>query len=405
MKTVEQFREELYTKFGKRLIVPEDAVYLGNKKDIKVICPKHGEKWMRPNNLLSGARCRDCAYEEVSKKNANTPEIFLEKAHKAHNDEYEYPFIYEEYGKREKIHIFCKKCGKIFEQKPSLHLFGNGCSHCNQFPKRYTTETLKEAIHKKHPQIDLISEYIGDNDSEITVKCTKHNISWKTTPHRLIQQKHGCKKCYSEDRILKIREKQSKKFYEFVNTHYAPLYDVSKVEYINEKTDVTLVCPKHGEFKLKPSKMLYRFDGCPYCGESHLERETRILLDELKIDWEREKTFTWLKNKTYLPLDFYLPKYNVAIECQGEQHVVKRNNSIMNKCDKFEEKVHRDKLKHKLCTEREIHIIYIFNKFHSSNRLNEEFNHMYDDALFIEDILKNPQILLNEIIKQNEQPK
>ena len=40
-----------------------------------------------------------------------------------------------------------------------------------KFPEKYTTETLKEAIHKKHPNIELVSEYNGDNDSEITVKC------------------------------------------------------------------------------------------------------------------------------------------------------------------------------------------------------------------------------------------
>ena len=397
MKTTNEFRNELYTKFGKRLIVPEDAVYLGNKKNIKVICPKHGEKWMRPSNLLNGSQCRDCGYEVVSKKNSDTPQEFLEKAHKTHGDDYDYPYIFDEYGRVKKIHILCKKCGKIFKQTPALHIIGNGCSHCHSFPKKYTTETLKEKIKQQHPTIELLSEYNGDNDSKITVKCTKHNISWETTPHRLSQQKHACKECYKEYKIEKIKELQAKKFQAFILEHYAPLYDISQVKYVNGHTNVKLICPIHGEFSLLPHKMLSRLDGCPYCKESHLERETSIILEKLGIECEREKTYDWLKYKSNMFLDFYIPKYNIAIECQGAQHIDGRNDTIMTKKQTFEERVEMDKLKYKLCFENNIPIIYIFNKEKSSRRVNEQFEHIYDDAIFIEDINNDNNILLKVI--------
>lgn len=399
MKTTEEFRKELYTKYGKRLIIPEDAIYVGSKKDIKVICPKHGVKWMKPNNLLNGAKCRDCGYESVSIKNSDTPQKFLEKAHKKHGDKYEYPNIFEEYGVAKKIHILCKKCNIIFEQKPSLHIMGSGCPHCNIFPKKHTMETLSEIINNKHPNIEIISQLMGDNDSEIIVKCKIHGDMWKTTPHRLSQQKYACKKCYHENRIKNIRKTQSKIFQNFLEKKYAPLYDISQVDYINSKTNVKLICPIHGEFFLKPKKMISRMDGCPYCNESHLERNIRIILDSLNCSFEREKSFGWLINKSNMFLDFYLPQYNVAIECQGEQHIIERKDSLMNKNNNFEENALRDQLKLKLCKEHNIPIIYIFNKHHSNTRLNEQFNHMYDDALFIEDIEKNPQILLNKIEK------
>ena len=396
MKTTKEFRDELYAKYGKRLIVPDDAEYIGNKKNIKVICPKHGVKWMKPNNLLSGAKCRDCGYECVSVKNSDTLQNFLEKAHKTHGDKYDYPFIHDEYGKVEKIHILCKKCGKLFEQRPAMHIQGNGCSNCHSFPQKYTTQALKKAITKKHPDIELISEYNGDNDSTIKVRCKKHDIEWETTPHRLNQQKHGCRKCYDEDRIAKIREKQAKIFQKFIEKHYKPLYDISNVEYINEHTDVKLICPTHGEFTLKPTKMLYRLDGCPYCNESHLEREIRIALDNLGIKYIRQKSFEWLRNKMPLRLDFYLVEHNIAIECQGEHHI-NEGSGIFKSKDKFQDNFTRDKLKLRLCKERNIPIIYIFGKHHSNSRLNEQFNHMYDDALFIEDIMKDNTILLNKI--------
>ena len=40
-------------------------------------------------------------------------------------------------------------------------------------------------------------------------------------------------------------------------------------------------------------------------------------LKENNIEFETQKRFKWLGGKS---LDFYLPKYNIAIECQGLQH-------------------------------------------------------------------------------------
>lgn len=37
----------------------------------------------------------------------------------------------------------------------------------------------------------------------------------------------------------------------------------------------------------------------------------------MNIKYERYKKFSWLKKQN---LDFYLPDYNIAIECQGIQH-------------------------------------------------------------------------------------
>lgn len=266
-----------------------------------------------------------------------------------------------------------------------------------KFPEKYTIDSLKEHMLKIHPEIEIMSNDYVDNDTKITVRCKIHGNTWETTAHRLSQQKFACRKCYDEYRAEIIRKRKEKEFFNFLEKHYNGIYDFSKVKYINNKTKVSLICPKHGEFLLRPDKMVNRLDGCPFCNESHLEREVKIILDSLGVKYEREKTFNWLKNKQNLYLDFYLPDYDTAIECQGEQHVVKRDNSLMNKHDKFEEKVNRDKLKNKLCQDNKIDIIYVFKKEHSNKRLDEMFENIYDDSLFIEDISENSFILLNKI--------
>jgi hypothetical protein len=269
-----------------------------------------------------------------------------------------------------------------------------------KFPEKYTIDSLKEHMTKIHPNIEIISNNYEDNDSKIIVRCKIHGNIWETTAHRLSQQKFACRKCYDEYRTEIIRKRKRKEFMSFLEKHYSGIYDLSKVNYVNNKTKITLVCPEHGEFLLRPDKIVNRLDGCPFCNESHLERETRITLDKLGIKYEREKTFDWLKNKQNLYLDFYLPDYNIAIECQGEQHIDKRDSSIMNKHDKFDEKVNRDKIKYKLCVGNEIEVIYIFNKKYSTKILDEMFENIYNNSLFIEDIFENNSILLKRIISE-----
>lgn len=61
-------------------------------------------------------------------------------------------------------------------------------------------------------------------------------------------------------------------------------YDYSKVEYVNNRTNVTIICPMHGEFQQTPANHL-KGQGCPACGrkkqqltqEEVLNRIARIL--------------------------------------------------------------------------------------------------------------------------------
>ena len=100
---------------------------------------------------------------------------------------------------------------------------------------------------------------------------------------------------------------------------YGNKYTYDKVNYINSQTKVCIICPEHGEFYVRPADYLRGY-GCPKCQSSHLEEEIKLFLNDNDIEFEQQKTFEWLKLKNHLYLDFYLSKYNKAIECQGIQH-------------------------------------------------------------------------------------
>ena len=85
------------------------------------------------------------------------------------------------------------------------------------------------------------------------------------------------------------------------------------------------ICEKCGkEFKKRLHDLNYLNYGviCKECGASQLEQSTKEILDKYNIKYKREYSYDDLfgiGNKN-LRFDFYLPDYNLLIECQGIQH-------------------------------------------------------------------------------------
>ena len=84
--------------------------------------------------------------------------------------------------------------------------------------------------------------------------------------------------------------------------------------------------------------------------------EIRKLLKHHHINFTAQKSFPWLVGIGKMRLDFYLPDYNIAIECQGEQHF--EALEFFGGEKSYEETIRRDKTKGDLCKEHGITILY-----------------------------------------------
>lgn len=78
------------------------------------------------------------------------------------------------------------------------------------------------------------------------------------------------------------------------------------------------------------------------------------MLNDNNIKYERFKHFDWLGRQS---LDFYLPDYNIGIECQGEQHF--KPIKYFGGEDKFNKIVERDKRKLELCQNNNVKLLFI----------------------------------------------
>ena len=349
--------------------------YKGRKKKVCIICPIHGEFWQRADLHLSGTGCPKC-----SKKYKYITEEFIKKAKEVHGDKYDYTKTQYK-GGRQKICIICPEHGE-FWKLPYEHLNGKGCPKCvnKKFTniKSTTEEFIERAKEVHNDKYDYSKVNYENCRTKVCITCPEHGEFWQLPYVHL--QGHGCPKCKTQMFSNKYRLTLCE-FIEKANKKHNNFFDYSKVQYVNAYTKVCIICPKHGEFWQTPCNHL-NGDGCPECNKSKLENKIKYFLLEKQIEFIEEKKFDWLIYKENMRLDFYLPEYNIAIECQGEQHFkpIDFSGKLTEEetYEQFKLIRNRDKKKRELCELNNIKILYYADKKYQN-----------DIIVDLDEILKN----------------
>lgn len=354
--TTEQFIQKARLLYGDQHDYSK-VNYIDSKTKVCIICRKHQiEFWKTPNAYLSKKQgCPECSKERSSLKRRKTTQQFIEEAKKIHGEKYDYSKVIYVTNKS-KVHIICPIHGD-FEQSPSNHLKGEGCPKCAN--KNITTEEFIEKAKEIHGnKYDYSKVTYYKNDKKVCIICPTHGEFWQTPSSHLCGS--GCPQC-GKERTTESKKLSTEIFIQKAREIHGDKYNYDKVNYINSTTKVCIVCPEHGEFWQQPDNHLQK-QGCPYCKQSRLETSIYTLLQKNNMVFETQKSFSWLKNtSTNFPLylDFYLPTFNLAIECQGQQHFTPV--TYFDGIEGFQKTLERDKLKLSLCTEHNIKILYYVN--------------------------------------------
>ena len=198
--------------------------------------------------------------------------------------------------------------------------------------------------------------------TNIIIICNKHG-DFLCTPNNHLRGK-GCPKCVgknksTEDWIVEAKQKHGEK------------YSYSKVNYKKCDAKVCISCFEHGDF-WQVAQYHLSGNGCPACKQSKLEKEVSSILDRLIIKYERQYNPLFLKKgKGQQTLDFHLPDYNIAIECQGEQHFKPIDFAGKGKdwaILAFEKVKKRDDIKLKKCLAHNIEMIYVIDNMEYFDR-------------------------------------
>lgn len=112
-----------------------------------------------------------------------------------------------------------------------------------------------------------------------------------------------------------MKDERTSNFIEKARKIHGDKYNYSKVEYVNSKTKVCIICPEHGEFLKSPLNHIQCKQGCPICSKNNKIRtnkkltindfiERSVLIHGEKYNYSKSN---YVDNKT--PLCIICPKH------------------------------------------------------------------------------------------------
>lgn len=206
-------------------------------------------------------------YEHIDKISSQVIEInkriqYVIQCIQYHGDKYDYNNINITNLNNDNIHIKCPIHG-IFNIKAINHLLGEECNKCVVLKNKEKRKAKKiEEFKQKAKELYgdkydySLMKYIHARH-EIQIICPIHGI-FKQSPRNFIKRNGYCNECkidtYKNNFIKKSRQIYKK-------------FDLSKIKYINSKTPVEIICPKHGSFFYSPDDIIRsnRKIGCKKC--------------------------------------------------------------------------------------------------------------------------------------------
>lgn len=277
--------------------------YMGSHSIIEIICPLHGKFSQKAySHFKSG--CKKCS----DSLKRNSIDTFITNSNIIHSNKYDYSMV-EYKNVYTKVSIVCPIHGK-FEQTPHLHLRSGGCGKCGIDKKRYSKEEFLRLCLSIHGnKYDYTSIEYVDIQTPIIVSCTIHG-NFSQLPYVHIRGKGGCHEC----NVVNRQKMDVDTFIKISNDIHNGYYDYSIVEYKNSRTKVVIICPKHGEFSIKPSSHITKKQGCPKCKKRISTNEDKWL-DSMGITNRQKKIIA--NNKIYF-VDGFDPITNTVYEFNGD---------------------------------------------------------------------------------------
>lgn len=344
-KTDVEFKREVQAMWG------EEYVFLDNyvTSVVKLRCRhnKCGTVWkVTPTSFLhnKSGGCPKCSGKK-------SDEEFRQQVENLVGDEYVFldPYV----TSTTKIRCQHRRCGHIWLIRPSDFINNNRrCTNVNCIPRktRKTQEQIvKEVEQATNGRLSLIGKYQGAQ-AKTEFRCNECGYDWETRPNDVLQGKSGCPKC--AHRIPWNTEKFKHFVYEATGLEYEVL-----TEY---QTMLDPIVIRHNTcrhaFRTTPNTFK-KGHRCPRCWSSTSEKLIEKWLKDRGISYVPQKIFVGCRDKRSLPFDFYIPRYNLAIEYDGEQHY--RSVEYFGGDVKFQKQRQHDAIKDRYCKDHGINLLRI----------------------------------------------
>jgi len=292
--------------------------YINATKKVIIICKEHGEFLQTPNGHLSNHGCKKCATIIIANKNRTNIDDFINRATKIHENKYDYSKV-NYINNNTNVIIICKKHGE-FLQTPSIHLKSIiGCQKCSFIStsdknRSNIDEFINRAkkVHENkydYSKVDYVSCH-----SKVIIICKEHGDFLQAPISHIYG--FSCSKCAGCCKL------STYEFIERAKITHADKYDYSKVNYINNNTNVIIICKKHGEFLQQPNNHL-NGQNCPNCRKPNYSKKQIewlkfiSILDNIIIQ-HAENGIEFIIPSTNYKADGYCKETNTIYEFHGD---------------------------------------------------------------------------------------
>lgn len=297
--------------------------YSSENERIKCRCIRCGYEWSEFPKALSKKdyMCPNCISKIKCESRINKNIIHIFKNSKGIT-------ITEKQGRT--LVCKCRALGHIFEVKNYAKRKKIQCPECLKI------ERIKRSRNSENTTIRRKCEHMAWCFSTGNYLC--ETCSMKDTPY------------YSKSEFINMIQEND------------PQIEVIG-EYIDSYTKIQCKCRICNYiWGAMPWNLLKGF-GCPHCNQSKGERKIFNYLRKHEIEFFTEYSFADCSYKKKLRFDFYLPKYNAAIEFDGKQHF--QPVEYFGGETAFRENIKRDRIKDKYCKRNKIKLLRI--KYDESN--------------------------------------
>ena len=344
--------------------------YVNAKTAIMHRCKIHNIDWMaRPDNILHGRGCPECANENRYNIMRRTHEDYVSKVQEI-NQNIIVLGIYV--NARTPILHKCKIDECEWMAIPDNILRGEGCPKCARNNKKNFQEYVYE-LSLINSNIEVVDDYINAI-TPILHRCLVHNIEWKIRPNDALRGK-GCPICGVE----KSGNSRLKTHVQYVEELKLINKNIVAIEnYNGANTPILHKCLiDEFEWYATPHNILCG-TSCPRCNVSKGEKAIRKWLTEHNIEYDSQKRFNDCCDKNSLPFDFYLPNYNCCIEYDGIQHFEPIDYFGGQESLEYTQK--HDKIKTEYCQNNNIKLLRIPYFKNIEEELNNFFFFLYSNT-------------------------
>lgn len=333
-------------------------VYERAKNKGIIICPIHGEFMQSPDLHLRGSGCPKCKGELRKRHMMMDGDEFIELSIEKYGNRFDLSHV-NFVDHKTPVEIICREHG-AFMIKPHMFLRGQNCPECGKLAHGSTFQKTHEQFISEAKEVhgdkyDYSKTKYKKSSEKVCIICheidpltgKEHGEFWQEASCHL--QGQGCPKCSPTCKVDK---------YTFIKKAilvHGDKYNYDNVKYVNAHTPVEIVCPTHGSFWQMPYKHLGEKHSCPTCNNSKLENEIYNGLNELGVDFVREKQFTELGGYKY---DFFIEEYKILIECHGVQHFKQIEFFFKNE-ERFQKRVEDDIKKYNYAINNGYKIFYV----------------------------------------------